>query len=262
MTSRRRSLWPREHGAYVQLLAPLLVAVAVAPSVAGGLIAAGACLGFLAHEPLLVVRGRRGARVQAEHGDRARRRLGALAAAAVLAGGAGVALAPAALPVAAAVGAVAAGLVVLSWRDLAHTLGGELVAATALAGAGAPVAIAGGVSPGAAVAVWGTWALAFAGTVVAVHVVITCHKRRATRAAAGTWLALMAGAGAGIAAGAVSAPVVALAAPLWGAAALIALARPPATRLRTVGVAFAAASTLVAAALVASAHGGWPVAAW
>ncbi|HET7503266.1 MAG TPA: YwiC-like family protein [Kofleriaceae bacterium] len=63
--SRVRSLWPREHGAYVQLLAPLATAmVATRPTIAGAAIAAGACLAFLASEPLRVLLGARGARLQ------------------------------------------------------------------------------------------------------------------------------------------------------------------------------------------------------
>ncbi len=53
-----RSLWPREHGAYVQLLVPLLTAlIATRGSAAGAAIAIGACLAFLASEPLRVVLG-------------------------------------------------------------------------------------------------------------------------------------------------------------------------------------------------------------
>ena len=45
--------WPREHGAYVQLLAPLLAAlVAGRPTVAAGAWCVAAIAGFLAHEPL------------------------------------------------------------------------------------------------------------------------------------------------------------------------------------------------------------------
>src|SRR5262249_5958355 len=50
-----RSLWPREHGAYAQLGAPLATALArQVPTVPAALLAAAACCAFLANEPLLV----------------------------------------------------------------------------------------------------------------------------------------------------------------------------------------------------------------
>jgi len=68
MTSDPIFLVPREHGAYGQLAFPLLTSFAVAgvsrPSL---LIATSAIAGFLAHEPLLVLLGRRGARAQRDH---------------------------------------------------------------------------------------------------------------------------------------------------------------------------------------------------
>jgi hypothetical protein len=56
----RRSLWPREHGAYAQLGAPLATAIAMqAPTIGALALASAACLAFLANEPLLVVLGHR-----------------------------------------------------------------------------------------------------------------------------------------------------------------------------------------------------------
>jgi hypothetical protein len=247
---KTRSLWPREHGAYVQLLAPLAAALAVAPSIAGGLLAAGACTAFLAHEPWLVLRGARGRRVLTEDGARARRRVAACLA---LSGGlaiAGLAMAPHALVLAGAVGVVSGLVVFLSWRDEAHTLGGEIAAATALAGAAAPVAVTGGLPEAHALADWAMWSLAFASTVVAVHVVVVSHKRRATTRRALLWIALLAATGAGLALGAVANLRFLSASPLWLAAAVVSLARPPATRLRRVGVILAVMATLAAGALV------------
>src|SRR5262245_28487506 len=63
---------PREHGAYGQLLFPLVTALAVGwPTVAAyGLAVAGIAL-FVAHEPLLVVMGQRGVRAEREQTRRA-----------------------------------------------------------------------------------------------------------------------------------------------------------------------------------------------
>src|SRR5512138_1977206 len=58
-------LFPREHGAYGQLTFPLVTSLAVAGvSAPALLLALSVIAGFLAHEPLLVVLGRRGARAQ------------------------------------------------------------------------------------------------------------------------------------------------------------------------------------------------------
>jgi hypothetical protein len=238
---KARSLWPREHGAYVQLLVPLAVALAIAPSLAGVLLAGGATAAFLAHEPLLVLRGQRGKRAQAELAERAQLHLAVCILAASVLGLAGMSLAPHVLAVATSVGIAAGVVVALSWRDHAHTLGGELAAAAALAGAAAPVGVAGGLSSAVALDLWIMWALAFASTVVAVHVVIDSHKRRATRRRWLLWSALLAGSGAGLAVGGFLA-----AAPIWAASAGIAIARPPATRLRRIGVLLAIVTTATA----------------
>src|SRR5688572_32010037 len=102
--ARQRSLWPREHGAYAQLAAPLLTAlVVVRPTVAAGLLAAAACCAFLANEPLLVVLGHRGKRMREQAGTRAARRLALLASLAAAMGIAGLVLAPHSLAIAALV---------------------------------------------------------------------------------------------------------------------------------------------------------------
>ena len=73
------SLWPREHGAYVTLLTPLVSALAFAPSLAGLAWAVVALLLFVAHEPLLLLQGRRGARKRELGAGLARRALLAIA---------------------------------------------------------------------------------------------------------------------------------------------------------------------------------------
>jgi len=64
-----QQMMPREHGAYVELFAPLLVALTVGhANLAGALLACAAIATFVAHESLLVVLGWRGSRVQRERG--------------------------------------------------------------------------------------------------------------------------------------------------------------------------------------------------
>lgn len=242
----RRSLWPREHGAYVQLLVPLIAALAASrPAIAGGACAVAACLAFLAHEPLLVVLGTRGARRRDGDGPRARRWLALLAGGALVAGVAGLVVAPPiALAGAGAVGGLAAILVALARKKAEHTLGGELVAAAALTGASAVVRLTGGASIESAAIWWLGWAIGFAATVIAVHRVIARHKRTAT--ALDRVLAV-----AGVA---VSVALVAtasfVAAPLVLAATVIVAAPPPATRLRAVGIAVSIVAALSGAIAV------------
>ncbi|MBK8937310.1 MAG: YwiC-like family protein [Polyangiaceae bacterium] len=71
----KRSLMPREHGAYGQLVLPAAAALIAWPSFGGAALAVAATAMFLAHEPALVLLGQRGARARAELGAAARSRL-------------------------------------------------------------------------------------------------------------------------------------------------------------------------------------------
>ncbi|TMQ05682.1 MAG: hypothetical protein E6J90_48270 [Deltaproteobacteria bacterium] len=248
----RRSLWPREHGAYFQLAIPLVVALAWrAPRIAGLAWAAAACLAFLAHEPLLVMLGHRGARMRSSEAGRARNHLTVLGGGAVALGGAAlVLLPPAARSLAALSLAPVAAVVALAWRRSEHTLVGELVAAAALTGAVAPVLAADGAAPGAAAAIWLGWAVGFGASVVAVHRVIARHKRAASwlDMALAVGLAAVAGACLATAARSVASLV---AAPLVTTAAVLVVFPPPASRLRAVGVAIAASAGAAGVLLLA-----------
>lgn len=251
-----RSLWPREHGTYVQLLVPLVTALVVTrPTFAAIAIALGAILAFLASEPLRIVVGDRGPRLQEQAGTRARRRLALLVAAAVIAGGVGLALAPpAALVMAGAVSLPGASVLALSRRRSIHTIFGESLAAVALAGAAAPVAIAGGLAARDAAVIWAAWSLGYAATVIAVHHVIARHRRPASladvpRAAA---LVLLS---AAIAALGLHDPTAWIAIPLAALAALVLIRPPRATRLRAVGIGFLLSSLVAAAYAIASVRG-------
>ena len=63
-----RSLWPREHGVYVQVSLPLLTALLISPTLAGAFISSAVVAAFLLHEPLLVLTGERGSRAKTEGG--------------------------------------------------------------------------------------------------------------------------------------------------------------------------------------------------
>jgi hypothetical protein len=248
----RRSLWPREHGAYFQLAIPLVVAcVRLAPTSCA--LAGAALLAFLANEPLLVVLGHRGPKMLELDGARARVRLAMLATGAAVLGVIGLVLAPQDASVAAAIVAIpAAVVVVLAWRRAEHTLLGELVAAIALTGASVPAAVAGATPLPTALAMWAGWALGFGATVIVVHRVIARHKRAATAIDGVIALGLIA---LTIALVVFHHATIALAIPLVAVAAILAVAPPPASRLRGIGIAIVVAG--VASSAVALAGAIW-----
>lgn len=244
---RQRSLWPREHGAYAQLLAPLATAlVVVRPTVAAGLLAVAAFCAFLANEPLLVMLGHRGKRLLADAGKRAEKRLTILASLAAVAGIAGLALAPRALTIAAIVAVPAVVTVVLAWRRLERTPIGEAVAAVTLSGAGAPVLVAAGASQRTALMIWAAWAIGYVCTVFAVHRVIARHREHASLH--DTIIGLVLGAAT---IGAITllgrGSLIGAATPLALASFLL-VARPPrASYLRTIGIVLVVASVATGA---------------
>ncbi|NVB79871.1 MAG: YwiC-like family protein [Kofleriaceae bacterium] len=246
-----RSLWPREHGAYAQLGVPLATALVLAkPTPAAILFTAAACLAFLANEPLLVVLGHRGARVRAEAGGRARRRLAVLSVGAALCGATALLLAPRAALVACAVLAVpVAALVAIAWRRAEHSLWGELVAALALPGASVPVTAASGVPLAVGVELWLAWSLGYAASVVAVHDVID-NRRGRTRLAIVHAIALAVLAVAVTAVAFAARPLAAVSVPLAASAAIIAIVSPSPRKLRALGVVLVVAS--IASAILAA----------
>jgi hypothetical protein len=144
--ARHPTLWPREHGAYIELLAPLLASLLFLwPSAAALSYALAACAAFLAHEPLLVLLGRRGARTKQALEARARTHLTLCSGLAALGMGMGAWLSNAqarGMLVAPLLLSLLAGWFVL--RNLEKTFTGELVSATALAAFALPVLVASG----------------------------------------------------------------------------------------------------------------------
>jgi hypothetical protein len=243
---RTRSLWPREHGAYAQLLVPLITAlVATRPTLASASIALGACLAFLASEPLLVVIGGRGPRAREHAGARARWRVLLLGSPAAIAGVCGLVLAPAARVPAIVAGLIAIVVLGAAWKRRVQTVAGETLAATALAAAAMPVAVAGGIAIPNVLAIWAAWSIGYASTVVAVHHVLARHRRPARpadRAWAGGLVVLM------LASVALARwqPAALIATPLIAVSAGLVVRPPRATRLRAVGTGFVIASLLAA----------------
>jgi YwiC-like protein len=140
------------------------------PGVVAALLSVSAWALFLAHEPLLVLLGRRGERLQVEQRPRAMVRLAALVLVGAVLGTVALVLASPAvrsavvLPV--ILGAAFAGTLALGQE---RSLVGEGLAALALAAVSSPVAIAAGLTPGAAARAWCVWALGFGALLVPVR---------------------------------------------------------------------------------------------
>ncbi len=170
-------LWPKEHGAYGQLLFPLGTALALGPRVSALALAAACIAAFVGHEALLTLLGQRGGRAARE---RRRDAIVSLACcvgvAAVLGVWAILRMAPPSrLFVALPVGlAFALALFIRAGRE--HTTAGESVAAVALSSCGVPVAMAGGVPASRALACWVVFALSFTLATLAVRAAIARVK--------------------------------------------------------------------------------------
>jgi hypothetical protein len=195
-----RALLPREYGAYAELAFPLLLAfLAGGVSVAGVGFALAAVSWFLVREPLAVLAGVRGVRLETALAAPARRSaillgaLGTVAAAAAMIAAPPVARLSALVP-----GGAAALLAPALVRGRAKSLGSELLVATALSAVLVPVGISGHMTPRLA---WGgaaVWAASFVLATLAVHAV----KARA-KPGRGTWTVRAAPAlGLGVVAGA------------------------------------------------------------
>jgi hypothetical protein len=257
---RERTLWPREHGAWGQLLYPLVCGLVLGRGApAAWLLVVAAAAVFLAHESALVLLGQRGPRLLESHGARARRWLLVLGSLAVAAGLVGLAMAPVAALVA-SVAAVALAVVVFALlaRGLEKTTSGEIVAATALSSAVVPVALAGGAAASQTVAIFALWSLAYASATLSVRAVIARGKRR-------PWLVpaavapLVAVASAAVFAGPLGMSRLAWAfAPMGLFCAAVLLAPPKPRWLRAVGWALMVVCTVTFAVLLAVLLGSKP----
>ena len=227
-------LIPREHGAYGQLLFPLLSALLIGhPAPGAYLLGAAAVAAFLAHESLLVVLGQRGSRAAREQRSAARRSLGlfggfgfvtGLVALVVLPRGALLSLL---LPM---VLAALVGAAVVMHRE--RTSSGEVLAAVALSSVSVPVALAGGVPLAGALTIFLVFASVFVTATVAVRAMIARVIRKdgpSPAGAAALTLALIAALAISAATGRLS-PVAPYAALPVCAIALGLTARPPAPR--------------------------------
>ncbi|NNM07010.1 MAG: YwiC-like family protein [Gemmatimonadetes bacterium] len=172
------SLLPREHGAYAELAFPLVTGLGLAtPTVGTFAVAVGAFALFLVHEPLAISLGFRGARLQSQRGNRARIRVLALSALAV---------------VSLIVGVRAAGS--LLWPSLAFplapllllgplmllgrqkTLLGEILVITVFAATVFPLGATSGVPPSRILGASAVWWISFVLGTLEVHAIKATHK--------------------------------------------------------------------------------------
>ncbi len=252
----RRSMFPREHGAWGQLALPLATALAIGrPTAAALLLTAAAVLAFVSHEPALVLLGQRGRRVLDEERGRARRWLLSTGALAAAAGVAGVVLAPTIARAAlAAPAGLAAAVAWLAVRRLEQTIAGEIVVAAALASTGLAVALAGGAAPIDAAAAALAWIVAFSAATLAVQVILVRVRSKGERDpgrlhAAVAALLVVAAAALSAAGLPRTLALAVLPTPLLSIAVCLGLVSP--RRLRGLGWAMVGSSTLTLAILVA-----------
>lgn len=250
-------LIPREHGAYGQLLFPLLSALLIGrPAPGAYLLSAAAVAAFLAHESLLVVLGQRGSRAAREQGSDARRSLALFGAFGAVTGAVALVVLPRIALVYLLVPVLLAmfvAVIVVTHRE--RSTGGEVLVAAALASVSFPVAVAAGVSSVDAFTLF----LVFTGVFVTATVAVRAMIGRVSKAggpppavAAALALGIVAALAAASAFGRLSqsAPFAAL--PVC-AVALGLTARPPSPRhLRTVGWTLVGATALTAVILVAT----------
>lgn len=253
---------PREHGAYRQLLLPLATALAISDAPVPAILTAAAALAaFVAHEPLLVLLGGRGARARREQRHRAIAWLSVSGGIAIVAGLAALASAPPharwlfAFPLVPA--AVLAWLLVTGREK--STLG-EITSAIAFASVTIPIIAVAGPAPLRGVVVAFTFAGLFIVSTLGVRIVVLRtrgggdpHAVRVTRLQLAAALVVIA---IGIPVAALSEVRTGIAAlailPGVAVAAALAFRPPPARRLRTVGWTLLSTTAFLAIALVAA----------
>jgi MFS family permease len=238
---------PREHGAYAELLFPMAaVFLGGAPTTSAWLLAFAAIACFLANEPILVLFGQRGTRAQREQGGEARRALLIFMLIAIAAGIPGLWLAPQLAQYAVGLPLLlGVAVMLMAIQGLERTVIGETLAAATLSSTAVPLGLASGLSVLASSAVAMIWLVAslLATSVVRLTVARTRAKTdeelrsvRAKRA----MLIIVGLAAIGVGVAAPLAPrgplwILTAALPVAVVVVAVAMARPTARSLRSIG---------------------------
>jgi YwiC-like protein len=251
-------MFPKEHGAYGQLLLPIVTALAIGrPGFAAAALGAAAGCAFLTHEPLLVLLGQRGARAGRElHRTALRWFVGFAASATVLGSAALLTASPekrfAVVP------SIAMTLIVFgiirSGRE--HTIAGEAVSAIALASLAYPIGVWSSGSSRASLSCAVAFAAVFVAGVVGVHAVIAFTRRPPATAERAVGAVTAIGA-ALIVFGLASARILEVVTPLavlpaCAAGLALALWPPSARKLRAIGWTLVSTSVLTMVVLLAA----------
>ncbi|HSN81875.1 MAG TPA: YwiC-like family protein [Polyangiales bacterium] len=162
MATSERSMVPREHGAYAELLFPIAtVLLGGSPTASTWLLAVAAIACFLSNEPLLVLLGERGSRTKREESNRAKRVLLVFVLIALGTGLTGLVLAPRGVQIAAGFTLLlGGGLVLTAVQGLERSMFGEALAAAALSSIAIPLGLSAGLETTAALAVALIWLIA------------------------------------------------------------------------------------------------------
>jgi hypothetical protein len=256
---------PREHGAYGQLLFPLVTALALTRFQGAALLTAlAAVAAFVAHEPLLVLSGGRGARARRENQRRAVIWLVTASAIAIAAGLFGYAATPAGDRLIFLSPLLLAGvLIVLLLREREKSTAGEIIAAIALSSAAIPVCASVG-SPHRGLVIAVIFGGLFVVSTLAVRIVILAVRGggnpeavRRTRLQLATAAMLLVTTAVLLATRSALPPLTAAVTIVPGLALATAMAvrPPPASRLRTIGWTLVATSAFTAAVLIVTLAG-------
>ncbi len=180
MGSAQRKMVPREHGAYAELLFPIVsVLLGGAPTTSTWLLAIGAIGAFLANEPLLVLFGQRGTRMQREESDRAKRALLIFSLLALGAGITGLVLASTQVQYAILVPLLlGVTLVLLAIQGLERSMFGEALAAVTLSSIAIPLGLSAGLGRTATISVALLWLTASLLGTAAVRLTVARTKAK------------------------------------------------------------------------------------
>ncbi len=245
-----RSLIPREHGAYAQLVLPQLAVLCAARLTLGAvLMCASAALAFVSHESLMVASGARGTRALREEGQRARRTLSSYGLVGAALGLAGASLLAPNLRITLVPPLVLGALALLASARLGpRSLLSQLASSAAFACIVLPVGVVGGLPLRSAVIHSVVWLTVFLISTLMART-LAHREERSRRFLVAVSAAFILGVAWALVGARVPMPAALALTPACVACVAVALRPPSPTKLRAVGWTLVATSTFTAAAL-------------